>query len=229
MAGPGSSPGHRVPAHRRALPDPSLPSSTAIVLDAFRGDADHYGAETGVRMARKHLAWYSKGLPARPSSAPRSTSLRCRCKVRTLIRRVLRPLSSGRRHDGRPWPPGWKPPDRTPERIRRAVLAALSTPVVVIDGEDIRANLSRRAILRFGRAVLAAIAERAGAVGQPDLRADRAGAVTGGAVGIWHVAGDAAARPTHTRCRSRSRRSSSAGLVVLSLHEQSIAARSTGS
>ena len=24
----------------------------------------HYGQETGVRMARKHLGWYSKGLPA---------------------------------------------------------------------------------------------------------------------------------------------------------------------
>jgi tRNA-dihydrouridine synthase B len=23
----------------------------------------HYGRETGVRMARKHLGWYSKGLP----------------------------------------------------------------------------------------------------------------------------------------------------------------------
>jgi tRNA-dihydrouridine synthase B len=25
---------------------------------------EHYSAETGVRMARKHLGWYSKGLPA---------------------------------------------------------------------------------------------------------------------------------------------------------------------
>ena len=25
---------------------------------------EHYGSETGVRMARKHLGWYSKGLPA---------------------------------------------------------------------------------------------------------------------------------------------------------------------
>ena len=25
---------------------------------------EHYGLETGVRMARKHLGWYSKGLPA---------------------------------------------------------------------------------------------------------------------------------------------------------------------
>ena len=24
----------------------------------------HYGKETGVKMARKHLGWYTKGLPA---------------------------------------------------------------------------------------------------------------------------------------------------------------------
>jgi tRNA-dihydrouridine synthase B len=24
----------------------------------------HYGNDTGIRMARKHLGWYSKGLPA---------------------------------------------------------------------------------------------------------------------------------------------------------------------
>ena len=24
---------------------------------------EHYGAETGVKMARKHLGWYTKGLP----------------------------------------------------------------------------------------------------------------------------------------------------------------------
>ena len=30
----------------------------------FEAMLSHYGQETGVRMARKHLGWYSKGLPA---------------------------------------------------------------------------------------------------------------------------------------------------------------------
>ena len=30
----------------------------------FDAMLSHYGQETGVRMARKHLGWYSKGLPA---------------------------------------------------------------------------------------------------------------------------------------------------------------------
>jgi tRNA-dihydrouridine synthase B len=46
------------------LPDPSLVEQYATVRAHFEAMLDHYGAETGVRMARKHLGWYSKGLPA---------------------------------------------------------------------------------------------------------------------------------------------------------------------
>jgi len=46
------------------LPDPSLIQQYAIVRQHFDAMLEHYGSETGVRMARKHLGWYSKGLPA---------------------------------------------------------------------------------------------------------------------------------------------------------------------
>ncbi len=46
------------------LPDPSLTEQYAIVREHFESMLSHYGLETGVRMARKHLGWYSKGLPA---------------------------------------------------------------------------------------------------------------------------------------------------------------------
>lgn len=46
------------------LADPSLIQQYAAVRAHFEAMLDHYGAETGVRMARKHLGWYSKGLPA---------------------------------------------------------------------------------------------------------------------------------------------------------------------
>ena len=46
------------------LPDPSLTEQYAIVREHFEAMLSHYGQETGVRMARKHLGWYSKGLPA---------------------------------------------------------------------------------------------------------------------------------------------------------------------
>jgi tRNA-dihydrouridine synthase B len=44
-------------------PDPPLARQLEIVLQHYDAVLTHYGRETGVRMARKHLAWYSKGLP----------------------------------------------------------------------------------------------------------------------------------------------------------------------
>jgi len=46
------------------LPDPSIAEQYAAVRTHFEAMLEHYGLETGVRMARKHLGWYSKGLTA---------------------------------------------------------------------------------------------------------------------------------------------------------------------
>jgi len=46
------------------LADPSLAEQYGIVRGHFEAMLSHYGEETGVRMARKHLGWYSKGLPS---------------------------------------------------------------------------------------------------------------------------------------------------------------------
>jgi len=46
------------------LPDPSIAEQYATVRTHFESMLEHYGLETGVRMARKHLGWYSKGLTA---------------------------------------------------------------------------------------------------------------------------------------------------------------------
>lgn len=45
------------------LADPSLAEQYATVRAHFEAMLSHYGQETGVRMARKHMGWYSKGLP----------------------------------------------------------------------------------------------------------------------------------------------------------------------
>jgi tRNA-dihydrouridine synthase B len=45
------------------LPDPPLVSRLAIILGHYEEMLAHYGREAGVRIARKHLGWYSKGLP----------------------------------------------------------------------------------------------------------------------------------------------------------------------
>jgi tRNA-dihydrouridine synthase B len=46
------------------LADPTIAEQYAAVRRHFEAMLEHYGTETGVRMARKHLGWYSKGLPA---------------------------------------------------------------------------------------------------------------------------------------------------------------------
>jgi tRNA-dihydrouridine synthase B len=46
------------------LPDPSLPQQLATVLAHYDDMLEHYGVEGGVRMARKHIGWYSSGLRA---------------------------------------------------------------------------------------------------------------------------------------------------------------------
>lgn len=45
------------------LADPPLAEQMQIVLRHFEDMLGHYGSYRGVRIARKHLAWYSKGLP----------------------------------------------------------------------------------------------------------------------------------------------------------------------
>ena len=44
------------------LADPTLEVQLSVILEHYQGMLDHYGAETGVKMARKHLGWYTKGL-----------------------------------------------------------------------------------------------------------------------------------------------------------------------
>ena len=43
--------------------EPSLRARATIVREHFAAMVEHYGSDIGPRMARKHLAWYSKGLP----------------------------------------------------------------------------------------------------------------------------------------------------------------------
>ena len=45
------------------LPDPSLATQKKILLEHYRGMLAHFGSEAGLRLARKHVSWYSRGLP----------------------------------------------------------------------------------------------------------------------------------------------------------------------
>ena len=45
------------------LPDPPLAAKLDLLLEHYDAMLDHYGTDAGTRIARKHVAWYSKGLP----------------------------------------------------------------------------------------------------------------------------------------------------------------------
>jgi tRNA-dihydrouridine synthase B len=44
------------------IPPPPLAEQKSLVLEHFEAMLSHYGIQTGLLMARKHLGWYSKGL-----------------------------------------------------------------------------------------------------------------------------------------------------------------------
>ena len=45
------------------LPDPALAQQKAVLLEHYDAILSHAGLDAGVRVARKHVAWYSRGLP----------------------------------------------------------------------------------------------------------------------------------------------------------------------
>lgn len=49
--------------YREKLSDPSLKTQFDMLLAHYQAMIEHYGPIAGMRIARKHVAWYTKGLP----------------------------------------------------------------------------------------------------------------------------------------------------------------------
>jgi tRNA-dihydrouridine synthase B len=78
--------------NRRQIPDPPLTAQRDIVLDHYEEMLVHYGIAIGSRIARKHVAWYSKGLPGSAEfRAAVNQTLDPAC-VMALIRAFYEPL-----------------------------------------------------------------------------------------------------------------------------------------
>ena len=43
--------------------EPGIAEQFSVLTEHYRSMLEHYGSDTGVKMARKHLGWYTKGLP----------------------------------------------------------------------------------------------------------------------------------------------------------------------
>jgi tRNA-dihydrouridine synthase B len=73
-------------------PDPALSEQLALVLEHIEAMLVHYGRDTGIKIARKHVGWYSKGLPG--SADFRSEIMRSAVPedVCAMVRRFYEPL-----------------------------------------------------------------------------------------------------------------------------------------
>jgi tRNA-dihydrouridine synthase B len=74
------------------LPDPPLGEQWAILTEHYDAILVHYGVETGVRMARKHVGWYSKGLPGSSEFRARIMTIDDPARVRAEIDAFYAPL-----------------------------------------------------------------------------------------------------------------------------------------
>jgi tRNA-dihydrouridine synthase B len=78
--------------HRRRRPDPPLAAQFEIVQQHYDDMLSHYGTAVGLRIARKHLAWYSKGLTGSAEFRAAVNQADEVAQVKALLRRFYEPL-----------------------------------------------------------------------------------------------------------------------------------------
>ena len=74
------------------LPDPPPQGQLETVLKHYEDMLTHYGSEPGTRVARKHIGWYSKGLPGSAEFRARVNRESRPDAVRAMIRDLYAPL-----------------------------------------------------------------------------------------------------------------------------------------
>jgi tRNA-dihydrouridine synthase B len=74
------------------LPEPPLAEQRAILLAHYDGMLSHFGADAGMRLARKHVAWYSRGLPGSAEFRAAIMRLTVPAEVIDLVHRFYEPL-----------------------------------------------------------------------------------------------------------------------------------------
>lgn len=73
-------------------PAPSLRHQLDIIIEHLETMLDHYGPYAGLRIARKHIGWYSKGLPQSAEFRAAVNNVEDAAKVRGLIDNFFEPL-----------------------------------------------------------------------------------------------------------------------------------------
>jgi len=97
--------------HRRRVPDPPLAGQFDIVRSHYEAMLSHYGTAVGLRIARKHLGWYSKGLPGSAEFRAAVNQTEEVSRVKALLRAFYEPLIESSPHPN--------PPPHTEEGVSR--------------------------------------------------------------------------------------------------------------
>ena len=63
-----------------------------MITEHLESMLEHYGVHAGLRIARKHIGWYSKGLPQSAEFRAAVNNVDDVAKVRTLIDGFFQPL-----------------------------------------------------------------------------------------------------------------------------------------
>lgn len=72
--------------------EPALNEKLNIITAHMNHMVDHYGEDVGVRMARKHLGWYSKGLPSSAEFRLKVNQEKTLTGVKDCLQRFFEPL-----------------------------------------------------------------------------------------------------------------------------------------
>lgn len=74
------------------LADPDLFEQYALIQEHYNAMLDHYGEKTGVNMARKHIGWYTKGLPGSSDFRNRINQIENSLDVKNHLQAFYTPL-----------------------------------------------------------------------------------------------------------------------------------------
>ncbi len=73
-------------------PDPSIAEQYRLIIEHYHAILAHYGEMTGVNMARKHLGWYTRGLPGSAEFRNKVNQVPEASKVLEMLERFYEPF-----------------------------------------------------------------------------------------------------------------------------------------
>ena len=75
-----------------AMPDPDIDTQFVVMIEHYDAMLELYGSDTGVKMARKHLGWYTKGLPGSAEFRNKVNFVDEATEVKRLLREFYAPF-----------------------------------------------------------------------------------------------------------------------------------------